>query len=62
MATRVKYVGPYDAVEIEVAPRLWEIVKNGSAIEVGDDLASSLLAQPDNWRRVTVKKSEKEDS
>ena len=62
MTQRVKYIGPHDSVELEVAPRLWKQVDNGATLEVGDDLAESLLAQPDNWSKASAKKSEKEDS
>lgn len=45
----VTYIGPFDEVEIERAPRLWTAVRNGETIEVPDDLAASLLDQTDNW-------------
>ncbi|WP_332645111.1 hypothetical protein [Aeromicrobium sp.] len=46
--TPVKYVGPFDAVEVPAANLLE--VKNGETVEVDADLAKSLLDQPDNWR------------
>jgi predicted RecA/RadA family phage recombinase len=51
----LKYVGPHDAVEVEVAPQKWSLVTNGQVVEVGDTLAAALLDQPDNWKSVTKK-------
>ena len=45
----VKYIGPGDEVEIEVAPEFWQPVKHGGTVEVTDDLADSLCEQVDNW-------------
>ncbi len=42
---RVRYVGPYREVEIEVAPERWRRVKRGSLIEVGDQIAERLVVQ-----------------
>lgn len=51
----IKYVGPHDAVEVEVAPQRWALVNHGQVVEVGDTLAVALLDQPDNWKSVTKK-------
>jgi len=58
---KLTYIGPHDAVEIEVAPRKWVEVKQGAAVEVGDQLAVGLLAQPDNWKAAKTTKSQQED-
>ena len=51
----VKYHGPHDAVEIEIAPRLWQTVAHGASIEVTDKVAANLLAQNDNWCETSKK-------
>jgi predicted RecA/RadA family phage recombinase len=58
---KLTYIGPHDAVEIEVAPRKWVEVKQGAAVEVGDQLAVGLLEQPDNWKAAKTTKSQQED-
>jgi hypothetical protein len=50
MSKRLTYVGPHDAVVIEVAPQLNETVAQGGDVEVSDQLGASLLDQPDNWQ------------
>lgn len=50
----VKYVGPYDEVDIPDA-RLQ--CKRNQTIEVSSQLASSLLEQTDNWTKTTATKS-----
>lgn len=45
----VRYIGPFEAVEIEVAPHKWAEVPRDGTIAVGDALAASLLEQVDNW-------------
>lgn len=47
---RVKYVGPFDAVE---GPGF--AAEAGEVIEVGDDLGASLLQQADNWQKADTK-------
>lgn len=48
---KIKYVGPFDAVEV---PALGRDVKRGEPIEVEDaEIAKSLLEQKDNWQRVS---------
>ena len=42
---RIKYVGPFDAVEVSGVGN----VKNGESADVSDTLAKSLLEQSDNW-------------
>jgi len=42
----VKYVGPFEAVNV---PALADDVERGVAVHVSDELAASLLDQPDNW-------------
>jgi predicted RecA/RadA family phage recombinase len=58
---KLTYVGPHDAVEIEVAPRKWVEVKHGAVVDVGDQLAVGLLDQPDNWKPAKTTKSQQED-
>jgi hypothetical protein len=53
----IKYVGPHPAVDVEVAPRKWVSVDHGATVEVGSDLAASLLQQVDNWQGTTKKGS-----
>jgi len=53
----IKYVGPHPAVDVEVAPRKWVTVDHGATVEVGNDLAASLLQQVDNWQETTKKGS-----
>ena len=44
---RIRYVGPYDAVEV---PALGVVVERDAEVDVADDdLAASLLEQSDNW-------------
>lgn len=53
MATRqVKYVGPYDEVEV---PAAGIRVKRGETVEVESDIAKSLTAQS-VWNAVTERK------
>lgn len=60
MSRHVTYHGPIDEVEIEVAPNLWQPVKRGASVEVSDDLADSLLDQPDNWKAAKVAAAKKD--
>jgi hypothetical protein len=46
---RVRYIGRYREVEIEVAPERWRRVARGSLIEVSDRVADSLVEQP-SWQ------------
>lgn len=46
---RIKYTGPFDAVDVPDAGL--EGVAQGAVVEVDDDMADRLLEQPDNWRR-----------
>jgi hypothetical protein len=50
MSKRLTYVGPFDAVVIDVAPQLAVTVAHGDDVEVSDQLGESLLDQPDNWQ------------
>lgn len=53
----VTYKGPHAAVEIEVKPEVFVVVKHGESITVADKVAKGdpdanlggLLDQPDNW-------------
>lgn len=45
---KVRYIGRYREVEIEVAPERWRRVTRGSLIEVADRTAESLIEQP-SW-------------
>lgn len=45
----VKYVGPFDEVEIESYPGVWLSCKRNHRIEVSDQVGEGLLAQPANW-------------
>lgn len=58
---KLTYIGPHAEVEVEVAPNKWAEVKNGAAIEVGDQLAESLLEQTDNWKPATKTTKSQED-
>lgn len=58
---KLTYIGPHDEVEVEVAPNKWAEVKNKGTIEVGDQLAESLLEQPDNWKPATKTTKSQED-
>jgi len=58
---KLTYIGPHDEVEIEVAPNKWADVKSEGTIEVGDQLAESLLEQPDNWKPATKNPKSQED-
>lgn len=46
---KVKYVGPYDEVDIAAAGLS---CKQGETVEVDDELGESLLEQEDNWEPV----------
>lgn len=52
----IRYIGPFEAVEFEQAPKTWTEVARGDAVEVADDLADRLLEQPDNWELVAARK------
>lgn len=55
---QVRYIGLFDEVIVpEVSTT--ETVKRGTAIEVGDALASRLLAQDSNWEAVPATKPAK---
>lgn len=45
MSQHIKYVGPFDAVEVDGLG----VVQNGESVEVDSDLAKSLLEQESNW-------------
>ncbi len=48
---KVKYVGPYDAVDVAHLVG----VKHGESVEVSAELGKSLLEQDTNWQPVTAK-------
>lgn len=52
---KVKYVGPFDEVEI---PSLGVVVKNGDEIEVEAGIANGLLEQSENFKK-SASKSDK---
>lgn len=41
----VTYVGRYQKVEVEVAPRRWQTVRHGEPVELPDSIAERLLQQ-----------------
>lgn len=45
----ITYCGPFDAVEIEIAPLMRKTVANGESVDVADRVAESLLEQTENW-------------
>lgn len=45
----ITYCGPFDAVEIEIAPQMRKTVASGESVDVADRLAESLLEQTENW-------------
>lgn len=51
MAVTIRYVGPFDLVEFEDAHGLHAVAR-GATIEVADETAPGLLAQPSNWQKV----------
>lgn len=55
----VRYVGPFEAVEIPYGFGAVEAPR-GETIEVPDDLAVSLLEQKDNWQRVRRSRKRKD--
>ena len=57
----VKYVGPFDAVELERAPRVWVVVAHGESIEVPDDVAAALCALADNWAEESAPRAAKKE-
>lgn len=50
----IVYVGPYDEVEIEVAPRRWRAVKKGEPVKLPAKAADSFLRQVDNWQPLST--------
>lgn len=46
----VTYVGPHDAVEVEVAPQLWRTVAHGETADLPAKVAEALLEQTDTWQ------------
>ena len=50
---QVRYIGPFDAVELEAADKAWIEVRHGETVDLPDDLATSLLEQPANWEAVS---------
>lgn len=58
----VTYIGPFDAVELERAPRLWVSVSHGESIEVPDDVAAALCEQVDNWTDTAAAAKPKKES
>ena len=50
------YSGPFDAVEVEVAPEFWVVVKQGEPYKFSDSLADRLLEQ-DCWTVVLPTKT-----
>lgn len=57
MGTMVRYIGPFDEVEV---PAIGQVVKRLKPIEVDGDLAKAMLDQPDNWERPKPSKTEKD--
>lgn len=56
----VKYVGPYEGVEI-AATGQW--VNRGETVSIeDDDLAKNLLEQADDWERSSAAEAKEEDS
>jgi hypothetical protein len=53
----IRYVGRHPEVRVEVAPRRFATVKRNHQVEVGDTVAASLLAQPDNWVHAEARKT-----
>lgn len=53
---KVKYVGPYDAVDVAHLVG----VKQGEAVEVSAELGKSLCEQDANWQPVTATEKKKE--
>lgn len=54
---KVKYVGPYDAVDVAHLVG----VKQGEAVEVSAELGKSLCEQDTNWQPVTAKTASAEN-
>ncbi len=48
---KIKYVGPYDAVDVAHLVG----VKQGEEVDVSAELGKSLLEQETNWQPVTAK-------
>jgi hypothetical protein len=53
---RVKYVGPYDAVEV---PELGLTIEQGEIVEVDDAIGKRMAASPD-WQVTSRKKGEED--
>lgn len=56
----IRYIGPFDVVEFEHAPKTWTEVAHGDTVQVADDLAAQLLEQTDNWELATAPKARKQ--
>lgn len=46
---KLRYIGPHDAVAVEVAPRRMAVVGRYEVADFGDAMAERLLEQVDNW-------------
>lgn len=53
--TRVRYVGRYSAVVVEVAPERWQTVGKREVVELADRIADKLLEQSDAWQEVKTR-------
>ena len=54
---RIKYTGPFDAVEV---PALGLIVDRGKSLEVDDEIGESLCSQ-DSWEEIASRKTKESD-
>jgi hypothetical protein len=52
---KVRYIGPFDEVEVTAAGRIWPC-RNGDEIDVPDDVAEGLLSQ-DIWEAPESRKA-----
>lgn len=55
---KLRYVGPIDEIEIAATG---QVVKRDGTVEVTQQLAASLLEQPENWERAGSKTSTSEE-
>jgi hypothetical protein len=46
----VTYVGPHDAVQLDLGDGVAVTVARGGKVTVSDELAAGLLDQPTNWQ------------
>lgn len=56
---RVKYIGPHEAVELELGDGRLATVARGDVLETDDEHAAALLEQPSNWEPATPAKKAK---